>query len=171
MKKVIFSLLLLFTVSLTSNAQKFALIDMEYILNNIPEYNQANEEIQKATKEYQNKVEAVIKEAQVLFKDYQAQASKFSAVQKTQKEDQIVAKEKEATELKKQYFGPEGELVKMREKLMQPIQDNIYAVVKQLSEQYNYSIVLDRASASSIIFASPKIDISNEVLAKLGYSN
>ncbi|MBQ2341454.1 MAG: OmpH family outer membrane protein, partial [Bacteroidaceae bacterium] len=86
-------------------------------------------------------------------------------------EDNIIAKEKEAAELKKKYFGPEGELYKKRESLMAPIQDEIYNAVKEISDQKGYSMVLDRASDAGIIFASPKIDISNEVLAKLGYAN
>ena len=87
------------------------------------------------------------------------------------KEEEIVAKEKSAAELRRKYFGPEGELFKKREALMQPIQDEIYEAVKAISTQKGYAVVVDRASASSIIFASPNIDISNEVLAKLGYSN
>ena len=86
-------------------------------------------------------------------------------------EEEIVAKEKEAAELKKKYFGPQGELFKKRESLMAPIQDEIYNAVKDISESKGYSLILDRASDTGIIFASPKIDISNEILSKLGYSN
>ncbi|MFA6813410.1 MAG: OmpH family outer membrane protein, partial [Bacteroidaceae bacterium] len=73
-------------------------------------------------------------------------------------------------ELKRKYFGPEGELTKMRDNLMKPIQDKIYDAVKAISERSGYDVVCDRASASSIIFASPNIDISNQILDKLGYS-
>ena len=79
-------------------------------------------------------------------------------------------KEKEAADLKKKYFGPEGELFKKRESLMSPIQEEIYNAVKEISDLRGYSLVLDRASDTAIIFGSPKIDISNEVLEKLGYS-
>ena len=85
--------------------------------------------------------------------------------------DRKAAKEKEAQELKRKYFGPEGELYKKRESLMMPIQDEIYTAVKEISEAKGYSMVVDRASAASVIYASPKIDISNEVLTKLGYAN
>lgn len=83
----------------------------------------------------------------------------------------VYAKEKEAAELRKQYFGPEGELMKKRQELISPIQDAIYNAVKEIATQRGYDAVIDRASAQSMIFASPRIDISNEVLAKLGYSN
>ncbi|MBB3895307.1 OmpH family outer membrane protein [Bacteroides pyogenes] len=171
MRKSVLSIMLLFAISLTAVAQKFALIDTEYILKNIPAYQRANEQLQQATKKYQNEVEALAKDAQKMFQDYQAKASGFSAAQKTQKEDEIVAKEKAAAELKRKYFGPQGELAKMRDKLVTPIQDDIYEAVKAISEQHGYSIIMDRASASGIIFATPRIDISDLVLRKLGYSN
>jgi outer membrane protein len=93
----------------------------------------------------------------------------LSQEQKKTKQDQIMQKEKEAADLKKKYFGPEGELFKKRESLMSPIQEEIYNAVKEISELRGYSLVLDRASDTAIIFGSPKIDISNEVLDKLGY--
>ena len=89
---------------------------------------------------------------------------------KTKREEEIVKKEQEAQDLKRKYFGPEGELYKKRESLMKPIQDEIYNAVKEISEDKGYQMVIDRASAMSLIFASPKIDISNEVLLKMGYS-
>ena len=95
----------------------------------------------------------------------------MSAAQKSQKEEAIIAKEKEAAELRKKYFGPEGEMAKKQQALINPIQDKIYEAVKQIAQQNGYDAVVDRSSAQSIIFASPRIDISNEVLSKLGYSN
>lgn len=111
------------------------------------------------------------KEAEALYKEYQKASASLSAAQKTQREEAIVAKEKEAAELRKKYFGPEGEMAKKQEALITPIQDKIYEAVKQISEQKGYAAVVDRGSAQSIIFASPSIDISNEVLSRLGYSN
>ena len=86
------------------------------------------------------------------------------------REEEIVAKEKEATELRYKYFGPEGELYKKRQTLLKPIQDDVYNAIKKVAEERGYQAIFDRASSSEIIFASPRIDVSNEVLAKLGYS-
>ena len=110
-------------------------------------------------------------EAQTLYKNYQSEAVFLSEEQKTKREDAIVAKEKEAAELKKKYFGPEGELFKKRTALMSPIQEEVYNAVKDIADLRGYQLILDRASDTGIIFGSPKIDISNEVLSKLGYSN
>ena len=164
-------MILLVAVSANAMAQKFALVDMEYILKNVPAYERANEQLNQVSKKWQAEVDALTTEAQALYKNYQSEAVFLSEEQKTKSEDNIIAKEKEAAELKKKYFGPEGELYKKRESLMAPIQDEIYNAVKEISDQKGYSMVLDRASDAGIIFASPKIDISNEVLAKLGYAN
>ena len=104
MKKSVLFIILLFAVGMTAQAQKFALIDMEYILKNIPAYERANEQLSQATKQWQGEVEVLAKEAQTMFKDYQAASAKLTAAQKTQKEDAIVEKEKAASELKRKYF-------------------------------------------------------------------
>ena len=171
MKKIISIAALMCLFCITAGAQKFALVDMEYILNRIPAYERANEQLNQFSKRWQAEVEAVNLEAQTLYKNYQNESLFLSEEQKAKKEEEIVAKEKQASELKRQYFGPDGELYKKRESLMGPIQDEIYEAVKQISETEGYQMVVDRSSATSMIYASPKIDISNEVLKKLGYSN
>lgn len=155
--------------ALTANAQKFALLDMEYILKNIPAYERANEQLSQVSKKWQAEVEAINTEATTLYKNYQNEVVFLSQEQKKARQEAIMAKEKEAAELKKKYFGPEGELFKKRESLISPIQDEIYNAVKEVSELRGYSLVIDRASDNGIIYGSPKIDISNEVLQKLGY--
>jgi outer membrane protein len=170
MKRIIAISCFMLLCSLSGFAQKYALIDMEYILKNIPAYEMTNEQLTQVSKKWQSEVEAIQQEAQNMYKTYQSDLVFLSAEMKTKREEEIVKKEQEATDLKRKYFGSEGELFKKRESLMKPIQDEIYNAVKELSEEKGYQLVIDRASAMSIIFASPKIDISDEVLIKLGYS-
>lgn len=158
-------------MAITAQAQKFALMDMEYVLKNIPAYERANEQLNQVSKKWQAEVEALNTQAATMYRNYQNEVVFLSKEQKAAKQEEIMLKEKEAADLKKKYFGPEGELFKKRESLMSPIQEEIYNVVKEISEQRGYSLVLDRASDSAIIFGSPKIDISNEILQKLGYAN
>ena len=169
--KKLFLLALMMVAAAAASAQKFALVDMEYILKNVPAYERANEQLTQVAKKWQAEVEALNTEAQTMYKNYQNEVVFLSQEQKKARQDAIMEKEKEASELKKKYFGPEGELYKKRTSLMTPIQEEIYNAVKDISDLRGYSLVLDRASDSGIIFASPKIDISNEVLSKLGYSN
>lgn len=171
MKKFIV-LCLMAVASIAAHAQKFALIDMEYLLSNIPAYERANEQLNQVSKKWQAEVEALNTEASTMYKNYQNEVVFLSQEQKKKKQEAIMAKEKQAADLKRKYFGPEGELFKKRTSLITPIQDEIYNAVKDVADQRGYSLVIDRSSSTSgIIYGSPKVDISNEVLAKLGYSN
>ena len=171
MKKFIICIICAFCGISSASAQKFALVDMEYILKNIPAYERANEQLNQTSKQWQAEVDALTTEAQTLYKNYQNEVVFLSKEQKKEKQDAIVEKEKQAADLKKKYFGPEGELFKKRNALMSPIQDEIYNAIKDIADNRGYQLVLDRASDTGIIFGSPKIDISSEVLSKLGYSN
>ena len=166
MKRLLLIAGLVFAATLSLQAQKFALVDMEYIFKNIPAYERATEQLNQVSKKWQAEVEA-----QTLYKNYQNEVVFLSQEQKKARQDAIVAKEQEAAELKKKYFGPQGELFKKRTALMSPIQEEIYNAVREIADLRGYQLVLDRASDQGIIFGSPKIDISNEVLSKLGYSN
>ena len=160
----------LFAVAaMTASAQKFALIDMEYILKNVPAYERANEQLNQVSKKWQAEIEALNTEAGTMYKNYQNEVVFLSEEQKKKKQEAIMQTEKEASELKRKYFGPEGELFKKRTSLIVPIQDEIYNAVKDISDQRGYSLVVDRSADAGIIYGSPKIDISNEVLQKLGY--
>ena len=170
MKKLNVLWIALFCCCMSAAAQKWAMVDMEYILKHIPAYERAGEQLNQVSKKWQAEVEVLQEEAQTMYKKYQAEAVFLSNEQKKQSEDAIIAKEREASDLKKKYFGPEGELFKKRESLMAPIQDEIYNAIKDIAEQKGYSLILDRASDAGIIFASPKADISNDVLTKLGYN-
>ena len=169
MKKIIMFIVLCAS-AMSMQAQKFALMDMDYILKNIPAYERANEQLSQVSKKWQAEVDALTTEAQTMYKTYQNEVVFLSAEQKKSRQDAIMEKEKQAAELKKKYFGPDGELFKKRNALMTPIQDEIYNAVKDIAGQRGYQLVLDRASDAGIIFGSPKIDISTEVLQKLGYS-
>ncbi|MGL4332187.1 MAG: OmpH family outer membrane protein [Bacteroidales bacterium] len=156
--------------TVASMAQKYALVDMEYILKNIPAYDMANEQLNQISKKWQSEVENQFNESKAMYKKYQSDLVFLSEEMKVKREEEIVAKEKAAIELQRKYFGPEGELFKKREVLISPIQDDVYNAVKAVAEERGYSMILDRASSQNIIFASPRIDVSNEVLAKLGIS-
>lgn len=171
MKKVTLTIIIALTGMITAQAQRFALIDMEYILKHIPAYEQANRQMESLSQQYQKEIEAKGQEAKSLYEAYQQSASTLSDSQRTEKENAIVAKEKEAADLRARYFGPEGEMAKKQKELITPIQDAIYNAVKTVATQQGYDVVFDRASDQSMIFASPRIDISNEILSKLGYSN
>lgn len=170
MKRIILVIGLFIASFAFAQAQKVAMVDMEYVLKNIPSYETASEQLNQISKKWQKEVDQLNKEAETLYKNYQAELVFLSAEMKTKRENEIIEKEKAAQDLKRKYFGADGELFKKREALMKPIQDEVYNAIKTVSDEKAYQLVLDKNTGSSIIYASPKIDISDLVLAKLGYS-
>lgn len=169
MKKIL-SLIAVALIAVAAQAQKFALVDMEYIMSNIPAFERANEQLNQISRKWQAEVETLDTEAKTLYKNYQNEGVFLSEQQKKDREQAIVDKEKEASELKKKYFGPQGELYKKRTALIEPIQEEVYNAIKGIATSKGFQLVMDRADNESIIFASPSIDISKDVLQKLGYA-
>lgn len=170
MKRIFLIILAAAACSIGAMAQKFAMVDMEYVLGNIPAYEMANEQLNQLSQRWQSEVDAKAAEAQNMYQNYLSDKVFLTDEQAKKREEEIVSKEKEATELRYKYFGPEGELFKKRQSLLKPIQDDVYNAIKKVADEKGYQAIFDRASASDIIYASPRIDISNEVLEKLGYS-
>jgi Outer membrane protein len=170
MKKIILTLSLFVGLIFSANAQKFAIVDIEYIMKNIPAFESANQQLDIVSKKWQSEVEAQLVEVQTMYKNYQTEQVFLSDDMKIKREEEIIAKEKAAQELKRTYFGSDGELFKKRESLMKPIQDEVYNAISEICNDKNYELILDKSSSMNIIFSSPKLDISDVVLQKLGYS-
>lgn len=170
MKKIVITFGLLVGILLATSAQKFAMVDMEYIMKNIPSFETANEQISQVSKKWQSEVELQMQEVQKMYKNYQTELVFLTDEMKVKREEEIVAKEKATNELKKKYFGPDGELFKKRQSLMKPIQDEVYAAIQEISKDRDLSMIYDKSTSMHIIYSSPKIDISDLVLQKLGYS-
>ena len=177
MKKIViirYSLCIIAALLLSGTAfakdQSIAYIDMQYILKNLPQYEQANEQLTMLSKRWQKEIDAAQQEARVLLSNYQTEQIFLSDAMKQQREEEIVQKEQQVLELKRKYFGQDGELYKKREALIKPIQEEIYNAIKDICELKKYTMVFDKSSATSLIYSSPSIDISGDVLVKLGYS-
>ncbi|MCI7338394.1 MAG: OmpH family outer membrane protein [Bacteroidales bacterium] len=170
MKKIVLTLALALIAATAVDAQKFALVDMDYILKAIPAYETANEQLDQLSKKWQKEVENMLAEVQTMYKNYQTELVFLTDDMKVKREEEIVAKEKEANELKRKYFGVEGELYKKRESLMKPIHEEIFTAVQSVATEKGYQLIIDKSSDMSLVYAAPKIDVSDEVLEKLGYS-
>lgn len=171
MKKIVLTIFLACGFIVTAVAQKYATVDIEYILKNIPAYERANEQLNQQSKRWEGEISEIEAEAKQLYKTFQAESAFLSDEQSAEREKAILAKEAEASELKRKYFAPSGEFYKKRESLIAPIQEEIYNAIKEICDIKRYTMVIDRSSATGLIYSSPSIDISNDVLTKLGYSN
>lgn len=173
MKRYIFialSVLAGWLIHMPATAQKFAVayIDMQYILKNLPQYETANEQLAMISKRWQKEVETANQEVQLLVSNYQTEQIFLSADMKKKREDEILAKEQFVLELKRKYFGEGGEWYKKREALLKPIRDEIYTAIQDIATEKRYDIVKDRSADPSLIYMSSKLDISDQVLEKLG---
>ena len=148
--------------------QPIAYIDMQYILKNLPQYEQANEQLTMLSKRWQKEVDAAQQEARVLATNYQTEQIFLSENMRTQREQEIVKKEQEVLELKRKYFGQEGELYKKREALIKPIQDEVYNAIQEVANEKRIDVVKDRSADPALIYMSSKLDVSDQVLQKLG---
>ena len=171
MKKLILIVGIALTSSFAASAQKFAYVDTEYILGQIPEYKAAQSELDKTSVQWQKEVEAKYAEIDKMYKAYQAEQILLTEEMKKKREGDIVAKEKEAKDLQKQRFGVDGELFKKRQELVKPIQDKVFNAVKTVAEKGGYAIIFDKASDITMLYASPKSDKSDDVLELLGYKS
>jgi len=167
MKKIIITLALSLAVSVLC-AQRFAFVDSEYILSNIPEYNEAIEEIDDLSIRWQKEIEERFQEIDRLFQRFQAEAPLLSDDMRRRREQEIVDKEREAQNLQRRRFGSEGDLFKKRQELLRPIQDKVYASIEKIAKNRNFDFVLDRSDNASILFADPRRDISNDILNDMG---
>jgi len=169
MKKLFFPIALIALSSSYSFAQKFSYVDTEYILAHIPEYKQAQAELDKTSIGWQKEIEGKYAEIDKLYKNFQAEQILLTEDMKKKREAEITGKEKEVKDIQKQHFGVEGDLFKKRQELVKPIQDKVYNAVKDIAEKQNYSVIFDKASEMTMLYTNPKFDKSDEVLEALGY--
>ncbi len=151
--------------------QKFAFVDTDYILDRIPTYKSALEQLDKISADYQKEIEDMYSQVDQLYKAYQKEKVLLTEEQKTNKEDAIVAKEKDIKELQKKYFGSDGAVFQKRQELVKPIQDEVYKAVKELALEGGYAVIFDTAAGAGILYENPKYNMSDDVLTKLGYKN
>lgn len=172
MKIILFvlNLMLLCAFTNTISAQKYAFINMEYILDKIPEYEMMHEQLDQLSKKWQVEIELIQQESEKMQKKYESELIFLSADMKLKWEEDILIKKQAAQKLKQKYFSANGEFYKRRDQLLKPILDEIHEALEAIVKDKGYQVVFDfYASSDKVIYSTPKIDISNEVLLKLGY--
>ena len=169
MKKALLILVSSLLLSVGSYAQKFAYVDTDYILNNIPEFNQAQDKLDEISKQWQAEIEGIYAEVDKMYRDYQTQEVLLTDEMKKKREEAIIAKEKSAKDLQKKRFGPEGDLYGKRQELIQPIQDKVYDAIQQLAANSKYAVIFDSSSDLIMLYSSPNLDKSDKVLENMGY--
>jgi outer membrane protein len=170
MKKIILTALLIACIGLVTKAQKYAFVDTDYILDNIPEYADAQTQLDELSVNWQKEIETKFTEIDKLYKDFQNESLLLPEDMKKKREEDIIKKEKDAKDLQKKRFGKDGDLFKKRQELVKPIQDKVYSAIEGIAADDNYAVVFDKANNATLIYTNPKYDISEQVLDKMGYT-
>jgi Outer membrane protein len=156
-------------MSTLSFAQKYACVDTEYILNKIPNYKSAQEQIEKISAQYQKEVEDGYRSLDEMYKTFQAEKALLTDAMKKKREDEIISKEKSVKALQQKYFAPEGDLAKKREELMKTIQERVFNAIKNFADDGGYATIFDLSNNASMIYVNTRYDVSDKILEKLGY--
>ncbi len=167
------TVLIAFTILMTAgvaSAQRFAYVDSDYILNNVPEYTEAQKKLDDVSKGFQKEIEDKYKEIDGLYKQYQQDQVLLTEEMRKARQKEIEDKEKAVKDLQKKHFGSDGDLFKKRQELIKPIQDKVYDAISKVSTQLGYDMVFDKYGGTTVLYSNPKIDISDKVLAQMGYT-
>lgn len=170
MKRLLLTIILV-SASIFAIGQKYAYVDTEYILNNIPAYKAAQEKLNQLSTEWQAEVEAEYDKIQQMFRKFQNEEVLLTEEMKRQRKEELITRERQVKELQRKYFGPEGDLNKRRIELVQPIQDEVFKIIEQIAEEENLAVIFDTAAGANMLYTDPKYDKSDTVLEKLGYKN
>jgi len=170
MKKVLLALILVAGSFFTSQAQKFAYVDSQYILSKIPDYKLAQDQLNQLSVQWQKEVESKYSEIDQLYKAYKADEVLLTEEMKQKRQAEIEQKEQEVKDLQKQRFGVNGDLFKKRQELVKPLQDKIYNAVQALAEREGLAVIFDKSSDLTMLYTNPKYDKSDEILKDMGYS-
>lgn len=171
MKKTIVILAAALLTGLSTIAQRYCVVDSKYILENLPEYKQAQNKLDEVSATWQKEIDAKLQDVDRMYKSYQAEQVMLSDDMKKKREDEIIKKEKEGKDLQKKRFGYEGDLFKKRQELVKPVQDKVYNAIQKMASSRGYDVIFDKSADLSIFYADPKIDKSDDVLKDLGITN
>jgi outer membrane protein len=169
MKRILITFIAVIAITISSYSQKYAFVDTEYILENIPAYKAAQEQLDVLSKQYQKELETMQASLEQMYNDFRAESVLLSDDMKRKREDVIVTKEKEYKSLQQKYFGMDGELFKKRQGLVKPIQDDIFNTIKDIATEGNYAVIFDKSGSLTMLYTDPKYNLSDQVLDKLGY--
>jgi outer membrane protein len=168
MKKIIAAICLFFTLALTANAQRYAIVDTKYILEKIPDYKDAQKSLDQVSEQWQKEIDQKQAELDRMYRNFEAEQVMLSDDLKKKREDELFMREKEVRDLQRKRFGFEGDLFKKRQELVKPLQDKVYTAIQKIAVNRQYDFILDKSEGITVIFADPKLDRSEDVLRELG---
>lgn len=167
MKRLILAMALMLGITLSASAQNYAVVNSEKVFKSVEKYNTAISQLDEMAKQYQQQVDAKFEEVEKLYNAYMQRKATLSEASQQANEENIIKKEQEATEFQESIFGSEGELMKKRLELIQPIQKQVFAAIEEYAKQKGYDMVIDIAQNATMLYYSPKADHTEAIIALL----
>lgn len=167
LRKWTLSLLVLGGLSISATAQRIAYVDVNKILESIDEYQEAQRELDQLAATWRQEIAQEYDKIKSMYNRYQAEQVLLSDEARRQREDEIMAQEKEVRELQKARFGPEGALFDRRQDLVRPIQERVYQAIEEYANERGYDFIFDRSGAAGMIFSNPQYDKTEDILRAL----
>ena len=168
MKQFVLILSLIFSLSATVTAQRYAVVDTKYILDKMPDYKSAQKQLDQTSAQWQKEIDDKQAVLDKMYKDFEGEQAMLSDDLKKKREDDLFNHEKEVRDLQRKRFGFEGDLFKKRQELIKPVQDKVYNAIQKIAVSRLYDFILDKSEGITVIFADPKLDKSDDVLKELG---
>ena len=166
MKRLFAAICVLLLSVTVASAQNYMVIDSERVFKSIAEYNNALTQIENLSKQYQAKVDEKFREVETLYNSYVAARASLSDYSRQQREQQILQLEQEATEYQESIFGADGELMKRRMELIQPIQQRVFEVIEQFAKAQGYDLVIDIAANPTVLYYSERVNYTDRIIAE-----
>jgi outer membrane protein len=166
-RKIASTTLFLLSLATFATAQRIAIVDVTAVLESLPEYQKAQEQLDKVATTWRQEIAQEQDKVKGMYSKYQAEQVLLSEDMKKAREEEIMNKEKEVREMQRLKFGPEGGLFKKREELQKPIQDKVYAAIERFATDKGFEFIFDKGSASGLIFADKKNDKTEDLKAQL----
>jgi len=168
MKRLFLVALAFVAICTAAQAQRYAVVDTKYILDKMPEYKDAQKQLDQASMQWQKEIDDKQAVLDKMYKEYEAEQVMLSDDLKKKREDELFNREKEVRDLQRKRFGFEGDLFKKRQELVKPIQDKVYNAIQKIAANRLYDFILDKSEGITVIFADPKLDKSEDILKELG---
>jgi len=163
LKKFIAASFFAFSLLTTVSAQRIAYVDVTAVLESLPDYQKAQEQLDKVATQWRQEIALEQDKVKGMYSKYQAEQVLLSEEMKKQREEEIMNKEKEVRETQRTKFGPEGALFKKREELVKPIQDKVYAIIEKFAQDKGFEYIFDKGSASGMLYADKRNDKTEDI--------
>lgn len=166
-KRIIIGFSLVLGLMVNVEAQKIAIVDINEVLSSLPEYQNAQTELDRIAAEWRQEIAQEFDKVKSMYNKFQAEQVLLSADDKTKKEDEIVKKESEVRELQKTKFGPDGALFKKRQEMVSPIQDKVFGAIESYAADRGFDIIFDKGGATGLLFTNPEFDKTADLKKRL----